>query len=99
MNAVSDDGSTALMCAAEYGHNHIIELLLKHKANINHSNIDGETALFSAVYGEHINTVRFLLKNSCDATIKNNRGVTAYETAQNKRLKDIAVLIKQSTQY
>ena len=41
----------------------------------------------------------FLLKNACDATIKNNRGVTAYETAQNKILTDIAVLIIQSTQH
>ena len=54
VNIRDEDGSTALMCAAEHGHMDIVKLLMKHpEININAVDNDGATALRVAMDASH----------------------------------------------
>ena len=48
VRAADNDGSTALMCAAEGGHEAVIQLLLQHGADVAAARHDGFTALMCA---------------------------------------------------
>lgn len=62
VNLQDEDGSTALMCAAEHGHAEIVRLLLSHPdCDTSIVDVDGSTALKIAVDAGHSNSVGFLL--------------------------------------
>ncbi|MGH9764929.1 MAG: ankyrin repeat domain-containing protein, partial [Blastocatellia bacterium] len=50
VNAVNDDGDTALMNAAVYGSQLCVELLIRRGANVNARNKQGMTALKAALH-------------------------------------------------
>ena len=84
VNTPDNDGNTALMTAAEHGHNAVVNTLLERGAagaNINAQNKKGATALmFAANYG-HSETVAALLAalpaGGAGIDIQNNKGYTA----------------------
>lgn len=54
MNIRDEDGSTALMCAAEHGHLEIVKVLMQHPdININATDNDGLSALSVAMEAGH----------------------------------------------
>lgn len=54
INLQDEDGSTALMCAAEHGHAEIVRLLLSHpECDSNMVDVDGSSALKIAVEAGH----------------------------------------------
>ena len=62
------DKTTALMIAAETDNDNIVELLLKHNANVNAQDIWHRTALWKAAKGNRRTpVVRLLIKHGADA--------------------------------
>ena len=64
--AARHDGSTALMFAAEGGHEAVAQLLLQHGADVAAANNDGLTALMCAAGGGHEAVAQLLLQHGAD---------------------------------
>lgn len=60
VNGVDADGNTALIEAARFGHDDVVEALLIAKADVSIKNRQGKTALMLASEGGHDDCVRLL---------------------------------------
>jgi cytohesin len=60
VNGVDDQGNTALILAARFGHNEVVRALLLAKADVRVKNKEGKTALMLAAEGGHDQTVAAL---------------------------------------
>jgi ankyrin repeat protein len=67
---------TPLMEAASAGHIEIIELLLRHSADVNAQSSTGNTPLMYACAGGHVEAVKTLLKNGANVEDHNENGHT-----------------------
>ena len=85
VNAKYNDGMTALMLAARYGHAEIAELLLKYGANVNAKEYDGSTALIWAAINGQTETAGLLLKYGAEVNARNNKGWTALRWARDEK--------------
>ena len=72
---------TSLMAASLNGHQQVVELLLKKKADPNIQNNDGWTALMVASQNGHQQVVELLLKEKANPNIQDNDGETALMAA------------------
>ena len=66
---------TALMASAEYGHTHIVELLLQNGAEIDEKNNSGFTALHWAAEEGRKDVVELLIQNNAKQNIVQSRGI------------------------
>ena len=64
--AARNDGRTALMCAAEGGHEAVAQLLLQHGADVRAALRDGRTALMIARANRHVAVARLLREHGGD---------------------------------
>lgn len=62
-------GQTPLMCAAEKGYSDIVDLILRHKVDIDQRDDSGDTALMYAIRGGHNTVVGDLIDRGADVTI------------------------------
>ncbi len=69
LDCVVQNGGTALMAAARFGHPTVVGLLIAAKAPLNAQRLDGCTALYQATNKGHTECVRALLKSGADANI------------------------------
>lgn len=69
---VLEDGITALMVAAKYGHFDTIKFLIGHDENVNRADSDGKTALMMAVANGHIDVTKFLVAEEADVNKADN---------------------------
>ena len=80
-----ESGSNAVMQAALYHNNAVLEYVLDNKSfDVNAADINGQTALMMSVYFENeadITTIELLLAHGVDKAIKDNDGKTAYDYA------------------
>src|ERR671913_518796 len=60
VNGIDDQGNTALMQAARFGHDEVVSALLIAKADMNIRNNEGKTALMLAAEAGHDQTVAVL---------------------------------------
>jgi len=74
-------GATLLMGAAVYGHERVVELLLRHGAKANQQSSDGRTALFLAAQEGHERLVDLLIRHGAEVNLQDSRGGTALMTA------------------
>ena len=79
VEAVGDDGWTALMCAAEQGHTDTVNALAgTYKANVEAVDKDGRTALMWAAFKGHTDTVNALAgTHNANVEAVNQNGTTA----------------------
>ncbi len=77
VNAVDENGKTALMLAAEKGDADAIRTLIASGADLNAQNAAGETALMAAITVGSMASVQALIENGADLTIRDNQGRTA----------------------
>ncbi len=78
INVKDHTGCNALLAAAREGHKDVVELLLKHNADINaQDNNFGHTALMVAASGDYKDIVELLLKYSADINTLSKTGKTA----------------------
>lgn len=82
MNAVNNEGKTALLLAAENGNGECVSGLANHGANPDLRDKDGRTALIIAVQGRHTDCVASLLKNGANMLLKDNTGKSAFDYAR-----------------
>lgn len=75
------NGNSALMATITWGNQPLIELMLRHGADINHQNHRGDTALhrLAAAGGP---TATFLVERGADALLPNKEGKTPYDIAR-----------------
>ncbi|KAG6890174.1 hypothetical protein C0995_010878 [Termitomyces sp. Mi166 len=96
--------TNALKVAAYYGRLPMIELLLKHGAEVNEipdypemANSERDhglgTALHEAAEHGQVSAVRLLLKNGADKALKNSRGKTALDLAREGGHPDVAKVL------
>ena len=77
LNRTDSEGWTALMWAAERGHEAVVRLLLEKGTHIGIKDIGGETAISIAVSSRHEATVqRLLMEKGVDINAKNTIGET-----------------------
>jgi len=87
VNALDDNGYTALDDAARTGNLDAVKLLVKHNAdvNLNHRNTRASfklSPLFHAITSNHHEIVQFLLDNGANANIKTSWGLTPLTCAK-----------------
>ncbi|KAF4340691.1 beta transducin [Fusarium beomiforme] len=92
----SDNGDTALILAARYGHRSMVELLLQFGAKINVRSAEGDTALAVAAHRGHASLVQYLIEVGADIELRNINGNTPLAIAARKGNEDvIRVLLDQ----
>ncbi|ETV69513.1 hypothetical protein, variant 2 [Aphanomyces astaci] len=78
---VNDDGESALYAAAQEGHIHVLDTLLRH-TNVNLANEDGATPLYIASEMGHVHAVQLLLAHDdVDVNQPNVNGATPLHVA------------------
>ncbi len=81
INAVDEDGNTALMLAAFFAKKDIVRALLDAGADVNVKNKKGNTALIIAAWHGRVNMVEALLAKGADVSVKDKYGNTALKIA------------------
>ena len=82
VDAINDDGMTALLIAAYKGNRELLKLLIDYGANIHHKDITDSTALLLACKRGHLEVVEEILKHKPDLSVRSN-GMTAFLEAVN----------------
>ncbi|HJZ12402.1 MAG TPA: ankyrin repeat domain-containing protein, partial [Acidobacteriota bacterium] len=77
INARDDDGYTALMLAAQFGHTETLQRLLTARADIEARDKNGETALMKAASHSRLLAVKALIASRARVNSKDNHGITA----------------------
>ncbi len=90
------NGRRPLNWAAWYGHTTIIELLLKHGADINAQNNSGYTAIHHAAENCKPESFELLWKHKADIDITNYGGRTVLQTAKKVKCKAIVKFIRSN---
>lgn len=85
MNAVSKEKTSALMAAAQSGHEEIVRILISHGAAVDLRNNHGETALIIAASEGHKKVVRALIdaRASVDMVDKDGESAMTYAVVNN----------------
>lgn len=97
VNAVDENGNTALLFASKIGDRKVIDLLIEKGADVNMSNATGTTPLMIASKHGNIYAVKTLLKYGADAKKVNNSGFTAYTFAEVYKKKDVLRVLPNQT--
>ena len=95
VRAANHDGVTALMLAAEGGHEAVAQLLLQHGADVAAASNDGATALMLAAQGGHEAVAQLLLQHGADVAAASNDGATALMLAAQGGHEAVAQLLLQ----
>ena len=82
INMAADNGSTALMIAAQKRHGVIVKYLLSCGANVNDVSKNGMTALMCASKKGYLDVVDLLLNSGADCQLKMKAGFTAEDFAR-----------------
>ncbi|XP_033113484.1 protein fem-1 homolog C-like [Anneissia japonica] len=70
------DGAPPLWCAAAAGHFNIVQSLIKHGANVNHTTFSNSTPLRAACFDGHYDIVKYLVQHKADIEVANRHGHT-----------------------
>ena len=90
--AVDNNGETALMFAARFGHEAAAKLLLEHGAEVKASRNDGLTALMAAAARGHGTVAQLLLEHRADVNAADNDGWTALTLATSAPRDSLALI-------
>jgi ankyrin repeat protein len=88
-----DDGTTALMLAAEYGRAEIVKLLLKYEVESGIQDESGNTALMIATQYGYSQIVKVLLEHEADPNIRAHDGTTTLTLAAEYGYPQIVTLL------
>ena len=88
-----ENGSTALHTAAWAGSSACVQLLLKHKANINRTGNHGRGALHFAAWKGHLDTINTLVEHDAELNVGDTHGRTPFWWACNSDSKESAAAL------
>lgn len=95
-NGAKEDGWTALLLAADGGHEKVVALLLQADEAVNKADENGETALHQAAGKGHEKLVELLLRTGADVDKASKNGWTALHGAAGGRHEKIVELLLQA---
>jgi ankyrin repeat protein len=90
------DGSTPLHCATWKGHERLVQVLLKHGADVNATNNNdhwGTTPLHAAAHGNQRAIAELLIAHGADIDVKNLNGRTPLQETEFHKAKPVANLL------
>jgi len=97
VNAVTKGGATSLHRAALMGHMKIVELLIKHQAQLDLQDEDGQTALHRAAIRGHLDVCKYLLQKEPKLKeIPDNKDKIPFEYIPKNANDDFKLLLKPS---
>ncbi|CEI90684.1 hypothetical protein RMCBS344292_05001 [Rhizopus microsporus] len=88
IHAISKNGWTALLYAAQNGNTTIVGFLLSVPVDLDHTDNEGNSALHYAAAWGHVNVMDLLVSEGCNVDLRNNDGATAYDYAYSKAIQD-----------
>ena len=95
VDGMSQHGESALMFAAEGGHEAVMEMLIDRGANVNFIRRDGGTALIAAARVGYPACVSRLLKAGANINFTDNKGKTAKDWARERNNVECVRLLEQ----
>jgi ankyrin repeat protein len=98
ISARDTDGSTPLHCATWKGHERVVEVLLKHGADVNAKNNNdhwGTTPLHAAAHANQRAIAEQLIKHGANIHATNLNGRTPLAETEFHKAKPVANLLKQ----
>jgi ankyrin repeat protein len=96
-NTVTEDGSTALMLAAEQGDLGFVTLFIGRGVNLNAKTASGWTALMFAAKTGNLDIVKYLAKQSADLSLESGYKETALTIAAKAGKKEVTEFLYQRT--
>ena len=87
------DGDAMIVCSSRDGNTDIVQLLIKHGANVNAKNKNRVTALMTAAQEGHKEILELLIDSGADVNEKDTN-LTALECARKKNHKEVVELLK-----
>ena len=97
LNAVDEEGETALGIACSHSHSEIVNVLIMEGANINSVGIGGYTALMIAIEKNSVDCVSTLLQHNADVRVTSRDGTTALHLAARHETPRMMEMILQSS--
>lgn len=88
-----NNGNTPIHIAAQNGHNELVKLLIRKKADLNAKNGKGNTGLHMAIGYDYYETAMLLINNGADQEIVNEMGVPAKLGLEGNKALGIACLV------
>lgn len=103
VNAVNNEGNSALLYAARYNHPQTLlalfaPLTMQYRADVNQQNKRGETALYWAALKGYPSVVKILLAYDADKSLKTADGQTALDAAKRYRRTEIVQLLEMPSE-
>ncbi|XP_033634101.1 protein fem-1 homolog B-like [Asterias rubens] len=87
------EGATALWSAAGAGHYDVVQSLVQHKADVNHSTVSDSTPLRAACYDGKLDVVKCLVQNNANIHKPNKYGNTCIMIASYKGHYDVVTYL------
>lgn len=94
INAIDNDGETALMEAADSRNAEAVRVLIANGANVNAADEDGETALMIAADEGNVEAVRLLIEAGANLNARDEDGETALDKAIDERNHNVIELLR-----
>ncbi|KAI8332070.1 ankyrin repeat-containing domain protein, partial [Chlamydoabsidia padenii] len=88
IHAISKDGRSALLVAAQKGNPSLVSSLLSIAADIDHVDNDGNSACHYASAWGHPTVMELLMSEGCNVELENNNHFTAADFAYSFGIKD-----------
>ncbi|KAL8859578.1 MAG: hypothetical protein Q9178_003977 [Gyalolechia marmorata] len=89
VNAADEEGRAPIIYASCFGHEDVVEALIKAKADVDKKDRNQWTALMWAMTNRHKNIAKMLLDNGASSTVKSSSGRTAFDfPAPNSEISD-----------
>ncbi len=89
INAVDNEGKTALMKAAWHGHRNLCKLLISKGADINAEDNSGDTALIIAAWHGHREVCELLISKGARVNAMNRDYKTALDCTRDDEIKTL----------
>lgn len=90
------DKDNALIVAADWGREEVVELLIQHGANVNIKDSDGVTPLVIATRNKFYTVLEVLLRNGANMNLWDDNGKTALDAAIGNGNREIVKMLLSS---
>jgi len=98
-NAADDtNGNRPIHIAAQNGHNDIVQLLIRKKANLNAKNLKGNTAIHMAIGYDYYSAAVILIDAGADQSIVNDSGFPGSRGIEGDKSLGLAALVCAKTE-